>query len=78
MASFLSFSNFITTGLISDGVLAHVSDHLDDKPGISIKADHGFTIRDMLSKRNINLKLWKDTTIYQLMKSIEGQSDSIS
>ena len=38
MASFLSFSNFITTGLISDGVLAHVSDHLDDKPGISIKA----------------------------------------
>ena len=56
----ISFLSPLYTGSISDVELTRVSgflDHLEDKPGISIMADRGFTIRDMLSKLNIDLNL---------------------
>ena len=47
-------------GLISDIELTHECDFLsklEDKPGVSIMADRGFMIQEMLDKLNINLNV---------------------
>ena len=47
-------------GSISDVELTKVSgflERLEDKPGISIMADRGFTIKDLLSKLKIDLNI---------------------
>ena len=56
----MSFISPLYVGSISDVELTRVSGFLtklEDKPGISIMADRGFTIRDMLSALNIELKI---------------------
>ena len=48
----------VYVGSISDIELTHRSGFLtklEDKPGISIMADRGFTIKDILKERGINL-----------------------
>ena len=50
----------VLVGSISDIELTRVSGYLtklSDKPGISIMADRGFTLRDVLNKLNIQLNL---------------------
>ena len=47
-------------GSITDVELTHISGQLtalEDKPGISIMADRGFTIKDMLKKLKIDLNI---------------------
>ena len=49
---------FVSPGSISDVEHTQVSGFLDaikDKVGISVMADKGFTIRDMLKKINVDL-----------------------
>ena len=51
---------FSSLGSISDVELTRVCGFLDalkDKPGVSIMADKGFTIRDLLQKINVNLNI---------------------
>ena len=44
-------------GSISDVELTRLLTALKDKPGISIMADRGFTIKDMLKELNIDLNI---------------------
>ena len=56
----ISFISPLYVGSISDVELTRVSGFLtklEDKPGISIMADRGFTIEDMLSALNIELNV---------------------
>ena len=56
----ISFISPVYVGSISDVQLTSCSGFLEtlkDKPGISIMADRGFTIKDMLKKLNIELNL---------------------
>ena len=56
----VSFISPLYVGSISDVELTRVSgflEQLNDKPGISIMADRGYTIKDMLSELNIDLNL---------------------
>ena len=56
----ISYVSPVFVGSISDVELTRVSGFLtklEDKPGISIMADRGFTIRDMLKQLNIELNL---------------------
>ena len=50
----------IYVGFISDVELTKVSgylDTLDGKAGVSVMADRGFTIRNLLSEKNIKLNI---------------------
>ena len=50
----------VYVGSISDVELTKLSgllEKLEDKPGISIMADRGFTIKDLLAKLNIELNI---------------------
>ena len=50
----------VFVGAVSDVKLTHTSGilpSLQDKPGISIMADRGFTIKDMLKELNIDLNI---------------------
>jgi len=56
----ISYVSPVFVGSISDVELTRVSGFLtklEDEPGISIMADRGFTIRDMLKQLNIELNL---------------------
>lgn len=56
----LSYVSQIYVGSISDVELTRVSgylDTLDDKAGVSVMADRGFTVRDLLAKKNIALNI---------------------
>ena len=56
----ICFVSPVYVGSISDVELTRVSGFLDamkDKPGVSIMADKGFTIRDLLQKINVNLNI---------------------
>ena len=56
----ISFISPVFVGSISDVQLTSASGFLaalEDKPGISIMADRGFTIKDSFKKLNINLNL---------------------
>ena len=56
----ISYISPVFVGSISDVELTRISGFLttlEDKPGISIMADRGFTIRDMLKELNIELNL---------------------
>ena len=56
----ISFVSQVFVGSISDIELTRASGFLttlEDKPGISIMADRGFTIKDMLKRLNIELNL---------------------
>lgn len=56
----ICFVSPVYVGSISDVELTKISgflDALNDKPGVSIMADKGFTIRDLLQKMNINLNI---------------------
>ena len=56
----ISFISPVYVGSISDVQLTQCSGFLEtlkDKPGISIKADRGFTIKDILKELNIELNL---------------------
>ena len=56
----ISFISSLYVGSISDVELTRVSGlltRLQDKPGISIMADRGFTIRDMLKQIGIDLNI---------------------
>ena len=56
----ICFISPVYVGSISDVELTRVCGFLDvlkDKPGVSIMADKGFTIRDLLQKINVNLNI---------------------
>ena len=56
----ICFVSPVYVGSISDVELTRVFVFLDamkDKPGVSIMADKGFTIRDLLQKINVNLNI---------------------
>ena len=56
----ISYVSPVYVGSISDVELTRVSGFLtklEDKPGVSIMADRGFTIKDMLSKLNVDLNI---------------------
>ena len=56
----ISFMSPLYVGSISDVELTDISGFLtklEDKPGISIMADRGFTIKDLLSKLGVNLNI---------------------
>ncbi len=56
----ICFVSPVYVGSISDVELTKVSGFLDtlkDKPGVSVMADKGFTIRDLLQKINVNLNI---------------------
>lgn len=56
----ICFISPVFVGSISDVELTKLSgflDKLEDKPGISIMADRGFTIKDLLSRLNIELNI---------------------
>ena len=56
----ISYISPVFVGSISDIELTKASGYLttlQDKPGISIMADRGFTIKDMLKELNIELNL---------------------
>ena len=51
------FLSPVYVGSISDVELTRISCFLKDKPGVSIMADKGFTIREMLKEINVDLNL---------------------
>lgn len=56
----ISYTSPVYVGSISDVQLTRCSGFLEtlkDKPGISIMADRGFTIKDMLKELNVELNL---------------------
>ena len=56
----ICFVSPVYVGSISDVELTQVNGFLDvikDKVGISVMADKGFTIRDMLKKINVDLNI---------------------
>ena len=56
----VSYVSQLYVGSVSDVELTKVSgylDTLDGKPGISVMADRGFTIRDLLATRNVKLNI---------------------
>ena len=56
----ISFISQLYVGSISDVELTRVSgllNHLEDKPGVSIMADRGFTIKDMLAEKGVKLNI---------------------
>lgn len=67
----VSYMSPLYVGSISDVELTRVSGFLtklENKPGISIMADRGFTIKDLLSKLGVELNIppsWKEGSSYQ-------------
>jgi len=56
----ISYVSPLYVGSISDVELTHICGFLtklEDKPGISIMADRGFTVKDMLEKLGIGLNI---------------------
>ena len=56
----ISYISDLLVGSISDVELIKPSDFLkvlEDKPGVSIMADRGFTIKDVLKELNIDLNM---------------------
>ena len=70
----VSYLSPLYVGSISDVELTRVSGFLtklENKPGISIMADRGFTIKDLLSKLGVELNIppsWKEGSSYQQKK----------
>ena len=70
----ICFMSQLYVGSISDVELTHISGFLtclEDKPGISIMADRGFTIKDMLQAIGV---LWKVDSNYQHPKFKKGDA----
>ena len=56
----ISFISPLYVGAISDVELTKVSgflDTLDDKRGVSVMADRGFTVQDLLQSKGVNLNI---------------------
>jgi len=56
----ISFISQLYVGSISDVELTRISgllDNLEDKPGVSMMADRGFTIKDMLAEKGAKLNI---------------------
>ena len=75
----VSYTSPLYVGSISDVELTRVSGFLtklENKPGISIMADRGLTIKDLLSKLSVELNIppsWKEGSSYQQKKYRRGE-----